>query len=54
MDYVGKKVLVVPRCCTKRKGRQDRGRINTCVAERDQWLLTKRAAAKEQSGASFA
>lgn len=34
-DYVGKKVLAVPRCCQKRKGTQDRRRINDGVAERD-------------------
>lgn len=34
-DYAGKKVLAVPRCCQKRKGSQDRGRINSSVTERD-------------------
>lgn len=34
-DYAGKKVLAVPRCCQKRKGSQDRARINGEVAERD-------------------
>lgn len=34
-DYVGKKVLAVPRCCQSRKGTQDRGRINDGVKERD-------------------
>jgi hypothetical protein len=34
-DYVGTKVLAVPRCCQKRKGSQDRKRINSSVAERD-------------------
>ncbi|KAH8763296.1 hypothetical protein F5883DRAFT_498889 [Diaporthe sp. PMI_573] len=34
-DYAGKKVLAVPRCCQKRKGSQDRKRINSSVAERD-------------------
>lgn len=34
-DYEGKKVLAVPRCCQKRKGSQDRMRINSEVAERD-------------------
>lgn len=34
-DYAGKKVLAVPRCCQKRKGSQDRMRINSEVAERD-------------------
>lgn len=34
-DYRGKKVLAVPRCCQKRKGTQDRARVNSAVAERD-------------------
>jgi hypothetical protein len=34
-DYIGKKVLAVPRCCQHKKGTQDRGRINGEVAERD-------------------
>lgn len=28
-DYAGKRVLAVPRCCQKRKGTQDRARVNT-------------------------
>ncbi|KAI9669426.1 MAG: hypothetical protein M1831_000462 [Alyxoria varia] len=34
-EYTGKKVLAVPRCCQKRKGTQDRGRINGEVEWRD-------------------
>lgn len=34
-DYIGKKILAVPRCCTKRKGSTDRRRVNGAVAERD-------------------
>lgn len=34
-EYAGQKVLAVPRCCQKRKGSQDRARINGEVAERD-------------------
>ena len=34
-EYTGKKVLAVPRCCQKKKGTQDRGRINSLVVERD-------------------
>lgn len=34
-DYTGKKVLAVPRCCQKRKGTQDRSRINFFVNKRD-------------------
>lgn len=34
-EFIGKKVLAVPRCCQKRKGTQDRGRVNTCVDQRD-------------------
>ncbi|KAK1768181.1 hypothetical protein QBC33DRAFT_569219 [Phialemonium atrogriseum] len=34
-EYVRKKVLAMPRCCQKRKGTQDRGRINNSVAKRD-------------------
>jgi hypothetical protein len=33
-DYTRKKILAVPRCCQKRKGTQDRGRINFSVANR--------------------
>jgi hypothetical protein len=29
-----KKVLAVPRCCQKRRGTQDRKRVNDSVAER--------------------
>ncbi|QPH15934.1 hypothetical protein C2857_000470 [Epichloe festucae Fl1] len=34
-DYIGKKILAVPRCCQKRKGSTDRRRVNGLVAERD-------------------
>ena len=34
-EYTGKKVLAVPRCCQKRKGTQDRGRVNGSVNERE-------------------
>lgn len=34
-DYVGKRILAVPRCCQKRKGTQDRGRINEGVHYRE-------------------
>ncbi|KAF1912726.1 hypothetical protein BDU57DRAFT_333424 [Ampelomyces quisqualis] len=37
-EYTGKKVLAVPRCCQKKKGSQDRARINSLVAERDNLL----------------
>ncbi|KAI0466032.1 hypothetical protein F4859DRAFT_519520 [Xylaria cf. heliscus] len=30
-DYMGKRILAIPRCCQKRKGTQDRGRINEGV-----------------------
>lgn len=33
-EYAGKKVLAVPRCCQKRKGTQDRLRVNSSVAGR--------------------
>lgn len=33
--YVGKKILAVPRCCQKRKGTQDRTRVNGLVAQHD-------------------
>ena len=36
-DYTGKKVLTVPRCCQKRKGTQDRGRINSSVIDKEKW-----------------
>ncbi|KAI1815443.1 hypothetical protein GGS20DRAFT_337979 [Poronia punctata] len=35
-EYTGKKVLAVPRCCQKRKGTQDRARVNGSVLERDE------------------
>lgn len=35
VDFTGKKVLAVPRCCQKRKGTQDRPRVNWSVNERD-------------------
>ncbi|OTA91911.1 hypothetical protein M434DRAFT_75445 [Hypoxylon sp. CO27-5] len=42
-DYMGKKILAVPRCCQKRKGTQDRGRINSSVAERVRENLEKKS-----------
>ncbi|RAL08923.1 uncharacterized protein BO97DRAFT_472824 [Aspergillus homomorphus CBS 101889] len=33
-EYIGKKVLAVPRCCQKRKGTQDRWRVNALVDQR--------------------
>ena len=33
-EFVGKKVLAVPRCCQKRKGTQDRWRVNALVDQR--------------------
>jgi hypothetical protein len=35
-EYIGKKVLAVPRCCQKRRGTQDRQRVNSSVSERVQ------------------
>jgi hypothetical protein len=35
IEYTGKKVLAVPRCCQIKKGTQDRQRWNAEVAERD-------------------
>lgn len=39
-EFIGKKVLAVPRCCQKRKGTQDRWRVNALVDQRvhDIWL----------------
>lgn len=34
MEFIGKKVLAVPRCCQKRKGTQDRWRVNALVDQR--------------------
>lgn len=34
-DYIGKKVLAVPRCCQKRRGKTDQTRVNGMVAETD-------------------
>ncbi|KAM5450682.1 hypothetical protein MaudCBS49596_004213 [Microsporum audouinii] len=36
VEFTGKKVLAVPRCCTKRKGTTDRIRVNECVRWRDE------------------
>lgn len=33
-DFIGKKVLAVPRCFQKRKGTQDRQRVNQGVRDR--------------------
>ncbi|KAK1586190.1 uncharacterized protein LY79DRAFT_591082 [Colletotrichum navitas] len=35
LEYTGKKVLAIPKCCRKRKGTQDRQRVNESVLERD-------------------
>ncbi|KAM5347066.1 hypothetical protein ACJ41O_010071 [Fusarium nematophilum] len=37
-EYSGRKVLAVPRCCQKRKGTQDRARINESVTRRDELM----------------
>lgn len=34
-EYVGKKVLAVPRCCQRRKGSTDRSRVNGLVTQKD-------------------
>ena len=34
-EYIGKKVLAVPRCCQKRKGTTDRTRVNGSVTQKD-------------------
>jgi hypothetical protein len=34
-EYIGKKILAVPRCCQKRKGTTDRKRVNGSLAERE-------------------
>ncbi|CAG8979566.1 hypothetical protein HYALB_00011920 [Hymenoscyphus albidus] len=34
-EYIGKKVLAVPRCCQKRKGTTDQVRVNHAVNARD-------------------
>ncbi|RJE26866.1 hypothetical protein PHISCL_00778 [Aspergillus sclerotialis] len=33
-EFIGKKVLAVPRCCQKRKGTQDHWRVNALVEQR--------------------
>jgi hypothetical protein len=38
-EFIGKKVLAVPRCCQKRKGTQDRWRVNALVDQRIHGLL---------------
>lgn len=38
-EYIGKKVLAVPRCCQRRKGTTDRERVNFCVARREKRML---------------
>ena len=35
VEYIGKKVLALPRCCQKRKGTTDRKRVNSVVNERE-------------------
>lgn len=40
-EYRGKKVLAVPRCCSKRKGTTDRARINESVIMKDKLELQK-------------
>lgn len=37
-EFIGKKVLAVLRCCQKRRGTQDRGRVNDGVIVRDKSL----------------
>ena len=34
-EYIGKRVLAVPRCCQLKRGTQDRSRINSLVGYRD-------------------
>ncbi|KAG9252400.1 uncharacterized protein F5Z01DRAFT_682576 [Emericellopsis atlantica] len=34
-EFIGKKVLAVPRCCQKRKGSTDRSRVNGLVTQKD-------------------
>ncbi|KXH33291.1 hypothetical protein CSIM01_03205 [Colletotrichum simmondsii] len=45
LEYAGKKVLTVPRCCQKRKGTTDRARVNNEVLYRDghpnPWMQSK-------------
>lgn len=38
VDYTGKKVLALPRCCQKRKGTTDQIRVNDGVDARDRRL----------------
>lgn len=40
IEYTGRKVLAVPRCCQKKRGTQDRKLINGQVEERDIELRT--------------
>ena len=42
VDYTGKKVLAVPRCCQKRKGTTDRRRVNDGVNARSGRIDVKR------------
>lgn len=42
-EYTGRKVLAVPRCCQKRKGTQDRLRVNSSVTERDEDMLGRKS-----------
>lgn len=34
-EYIGKKILAVPRCCQRRKGTTDRSRVNGSVTQKD-------------------
>ncbi|OTB01979.1 hypothetical protein M426DRAFT_265280 [Hypoxylon sp. CI-4A] len=42
-EYIGKRILAVPRCCQKRKGTQDRARVNSSVIERDEAMLERKS-----------
>jgi len=42
VEYIGKKVLAVPRCCQKRKGTTDQKRVNDAVNDRVKNTTNKR------------
>ncbi|KAF6820976.1 hypothetical protein CSOJ01_00411 [Colletotrichum sojae] len=49
VDYAGKKIFALPRCCQTRKGTQDRWRVNGEVAVRDKLLAGEELTGEEQN-----
>jgi hypothetical protein len=51
-EYSGRKVLAVPRCCQKRKGTQDRVRINGSVTSRDELMRERKMGERKEDSAA--